>query len=347
MRGAVAFAGISGPSADLAGNLNSFRIAARDEATAVASGRVSVGGPLSAPKVGARLTIDHGEINLPQRLPPSVVTLQVVEIDSKARQPPERPAASAPPALPAALDITLDMPGRVFVRGRGLDSEWRGRLRIGGTTAAPIIAGSLEPVRGSFDILGKSFRLTRGAIVFDGGAKLDPSLDITAEVAAADITAQVVIGGLASAPTVTLTSTPVLPQDEILSRVLFGRGVGRITAAEGIQLAQAAAALTGGGPDVLGRLRTGLGLDWLRFGSSTAGTGTFNRPAPAGSAAGGSALTAGKYIAEGVSVGVTQGISPPTSKVTVEIQLTPRLTLGTEAGQNSGTGVSLNYNYDY
>ncbi len=347
-RGAIALGGGSGPSADLSGTLTSFRIAARDEAVVSASGRISVTGPLASPKVAAPLTIDRAEINLPQRLPPNIVVLRFVEVNGKTGKP-AGPAEGAPPALPVALDIALDMPGRVFVRGHGLDSEWRGRLTITGTSAAPVISGSLEPIRGSFDVLGKSFRLARGAIVFDGSAKLDPSLDITAEVSAADITAQVVIGGLLSAPTVSLTSTPVLPQDEILSRVLFNRGVGRITAAEGIQLAQAAAALTGGGPDVLGRLRSGLGLDWLRFGSGPLGAaaGIFNRPTRSGSATSGNALSAGKYIAEGVSVGVTQGISPPTSKVTVEIQLTPRLTLGTEAGQNSGTGVSLNYNYDY
>ena len=37
-----------------------------------------------------------------------------------------------------------------------------------------------------------------------------------------------------------------MPQDEILSRVLFGRTLGQITAAEGIQVAQAAATLAGG-----------------------------------------------------------------------------------------------------
>jgi autotransporter translocation and assembly factor TamB len=56
---------------------------------------------------------------------------------------------------------------------------------------------------------------------------------------------------------------------------------------------------------------------------------------------------AGKYVAPGVSVGVTQGISPPTSKVTVEVEVRPHLTVQGEAGQTGGTGIGLNYNYDY
>jgi translocation and assembly module TamB len=142
-----------------------------------------------------------------------------------------------------------------------------------------------------------------------------------------------------------------VPQDEILSRVLFNRGVGQLSAGEGMQLAAAAATLAGGGPGVLDKLRGSLGLDWFRLGSSPTGptTGTLNPRAAASSSsgAGGTALSAGKYIAPGVSVGVSQGVSPPTSKVTVEIEVMRHLTIGGEAGQSGSTGLGLNYNYDY
>jgi translocation and assembly module TamB len=348
-QGTVALTGRSAPSLDLSARLDGFRLAARDEAVVSASGRVRVTGPLTSPTVNAPLTIDRAEITLPERLPPNVVVLNVVEVNGRSGKP-LTPAALQPaaPAFTATLNITIDMPGRVFVRGHGLDSEWRGRLAIAGTSAAPRISGSLEAIRGSFDLLGKSFRLAQSRITFDGGAKLDPVLDIVAEVNAGGVTAQVKIGGFLSSPTVSLTSTPAMPQDEVLARVLFGRGVGQITAAEGLQLATAAAALTGRGPDVLGRLRSGLGLDWLSFGGGPVGVArSILNPNASGSATSGNAVSAGKYIAEGVSVGITQGVSPPTSKVTVEIQLTPRLTLQTEAGQNTGTGIGLNYNFDY
>jgi translocation and assembly module TamB len=279
-----------------------------------------------------------------------VVVLKVVEKNGKAGGKTPLPApADNQPALPAALDITLDMPGNIFVRGHGLESEWRGRLTITGTSAAPVIAGSLEQIRGSVDLLGKTFTLTRGAITFDGSPKLDPVLDIVAEASAADITAQVNISGPASAPKITLSSTPPVPQDEILARVLFNRGVGQITASEGLQLAAAAGTLAGGGPGVLDRLRGGLGLDWFRLGSGPNGpaSSTLNPRAATGSATGGTALSAGKYVAPGVSVGVSQGLSPPTSKVTVEIELRPHLTVQGEAGQSGSTGIGLNYNYDY
>ncbi len=348
-QGSVVLRGPAGPTAELSAQLNNFRVAARDEAVATASGKVSIAGPLTAPKVTAPLTLDRADINLPGTLPPNVVVLKVVKINGKTAQPQPPAAAPPPPALPATLDIALDMPGNIFVRGHGLESEWRGRLTITGTSAAPVISGSLEQIRGSVDFLGKTFALTRGTITFDGGAKLDPVLDIVAEASAADITAQVIIGGFASAPTVTLSSTPPVPQDEVLARVLFNRGVGQITAGQGLQLAAAAGTLAGGGPGVLDRLRGGLGLDWFRLGSGPSGpaSSTLNPRAATGGAASGTAVSAGKYIAPGVSVGVSQGLSPPTSKVTVEIEVRPHLTVQGEAGQSGSTGIGLNYSYDY
>jgi translocation and assembly module TamB len=348
--GNVALRGPGGPTAELSAMVDNFRVAARDEAVATASGNISIAGPLTAPKVMAPLTINRAEINLPQSLPPNVVVLKVVETNSRTgKSPPPAAAVKQQPALPAVLDIKVDMPGNIFVRGHGLDSEWRGKLTITGTSAAPAIRGSLEQIKGSVDLLGKTFTITRGMITFDGSAKLDPVLDIVAEASTADITAQVHIGGFAAAPTVTLTSTPPVPQDEILARVLFGRGVGQLSAGEGLQLAAAAGALAGGGPGMLDRLRGDLGLDWFRLGSGAASptTGTLNPRAAGGTAAGGTALSAGKYIAPGVSVGVSQGVSPPTSKVTVEIEVRPHVTVGGEAGQSGSTGIGLNYNYDY
>ena len=253
-QGNVVLSGPTGPTAQLSATLANFRVAARDEAVATASGTVAIAGPLTAPKVTAPLTVDRADISLPDSLPPNVVVLKVVEKNGKGGKAPLPAPADNQPALPATLDIAIDMPGNIFVRGHGLESEWRGRLTITGTSAAPVIAGSLEQIRGSVDLLGKTFTLTRGAITFDGSPKLDPVLDIVAEASAADITAQVNISGPASAPKITLSSTPSVPQDEILARVLFNRGVGQISAGEGIQLAAAAGTLAGGGPGVLDRL---------------------------------------------------------------------------------------------
>jgi translocation and assembly module TamB len=203
------------------------------------------------------------------------------------------------------------LPGQIFVRGRGLDSEWRGKLTVTGTSAAPQILGSLEVVRGTFDILGKTFKVTGGTISFDGAKTLDPILDIATEVIAGDIVAQVLVRGSASAPKISMSSTPAMPQEQILSYVLFGCAPTQITAAEGILVAQAAATLAGGGSGMLDKLRGGLGPDRLILGSSQSGNASSNlNPAAGGSNTSGTSVSGGKYLADGVYVGANQDLTP-------------------------------------
>jgi translocation and assembly module TamB len=347
-RGSIVLGG-AGPIADLSVSLDRFRAVGRDEAVLTSSGTVGIAGAISSPKVTVRLTTEQGELRIPDNLSPSVTRLQVVEINNRAKKvgATKSPKTSRP-AIPAALDIQIAVPGPMFVRGRGLDSEWRGRINVTGTSDAPRIIGSLEAIRGTFDFLGKSFKLSRGNIALDGGATIDPTLDIVAEIAASDITAQVSVTGPVSAPKIAMSSVPSVPQDEILSRVLFNRAVGQITAAEGIQVAQAAATLAGGGPGVLDRLRGRIGLDRLVFGSAPSGMASSNlNPAAGGSASSSTAISGGKYVAEGVYVGATQGLTPQSSKVMVEIEVRPRVTVQSDFSQTGGSGIGLNYKYDY
>jgi translocation and assembly module TamB len=106
--------------------------------------------------------------------------------------------------------------------------------------------------------------------------------------------------------------------------------------------------LADGGPGVLDRLRGRLGLDRLVFGSAPPGTASSNlSPAAGGNAATSAAISGGKYVAQGVYVGATQGLTPQSSKVTVEIEVRPHVTVETDLSQAAGTGIGLNYKYDY
>jgi translocation and assembly module TamB len=269
-------------------------------------------------------------------MPASVPQLDYVKIDSSRPAPPPKAAPPAPPVV-ATLEIHFHDPGQTFVRGRGLTSEWRGDLDITGTSADPRIVGEFDNVNGTFDILGKSFVLEHGTLRFGGGPL--PQLDILAQVQAADITAEILVQGSPTKPSLTLTSVPSLPQDEVLSRIMFGSGVGQITPAQGLQLAQAAATLAGGGPSMLDRLRNATGLDRLSVGSD---------PTQAGSGVTGTTISGGKYVAPGVFVGVDQGVSGTSTKAKVEVEITPHITANATAGAGSeGSSVGVQYKLDY
>ena len=242
----------------------------------------------------------------------------------------------AAPTSDVSLDLGVTLPGQVFVRGRGLDSEWRGDLRITGAAAAPEIVGDLSLVRGQLALLGRDFALTRGKIDFPGGAELDPLLDIVAENESDDLTVALRLFGPASRPAFELSSQPALPQDEVLARVLFGKASTQLTPFEALQLANAAAELSGrsAGGGALDFARDLVGVDTLRFESDPGGAG-----APA--------LAAGKAVTDEVYVGVKQGATPGSGSAGVEIEVFPNILLESGVGQGGSSNLGVKFKWDY
>ena len=347
--GRVDLAAAGGPTLEMKAELKSFTAARGDTATAILSGTAAVSGPLAGPAVKAAITLDRADINIPDQLPPNVAKLDVVRVDSRYpnRQVPKTAAAAAPP-FAATLDVDFVSNGQCFVRGRGLDSEWRGKIHVGGTSASPAVTGQFEVANGTFDILSHSFTIERGVVGFAGST--NPEVDLLATAKTADITANIIVQGSPSSPTLKLTSTPELPQDEVLSRVLFGTSVGQISAVQGLQLAAAAASLaTGGGSGVLDRVRNATGLDRLTLNSDNTSTssGSTNGDNQKG-ALGGASVSGGKYVAPGVFLGVDQGAGVGTTKARVEIELLPRVTVDATVGAGSdSTSLGVNYKFDY
>ena len=308
----------------------------RDDITAVASGKLRAKGRSDRMTVSGRIETNQVEATIVDSLPPEVVDIKVVEVNAPgARAATPSRAKSSGGGTKIALALDVKMPRRVFLRGRGLDSEWAGELRVTGSADAPVIKGVLRPVRGRFDLAGKVFNLGDGRVTFDGREKIDPILDVRAEHKTKDITATVRITGSASKPKIALSSVPTLPQDEILARVLFNKSVGRLTAAEAAQLGAALASLTGldgGGLGILDRVRQALGVDALRVGKNDDGQAT---------------VGVGKYVTDDVYVGVDQGTSQKSSNVTVEVTVIPNVTVKSDVGADARSRVGVNWKLDY
>lgn len=163
--------------------------------------------------------------------------------------------------------VNTTAPSRVRVEGMGLDSEWGIDIALRGTVDYPRIGGTANLVRGDYTFAGAEFELTRGRIVFDQNGPIDPQLDITAETVRSGTNVGIGITGNAMAPQIAFSSNPPLPDEEILSRLLFGGPVTSLSATDALQLAAALASLQsgGGGLDPIGSLRSSIGLDQLRI----------------------------------------------------------------------------------
>jgi translocation and assembly module TamB len=267
------------------------------------------------------------------------VEIQVEEINRRGGPPiqPEEPASAASP-FQLRLDMTVKAQNQIFVRGRGLEIEMASDVTVGGTAAKPIIGGGLKLVNGTLDLLTKRFDFTQANVDFVGDGSTDPVLDVTATAKATDITAQVVVTGRASAPKIVLTSTPELPQDEVLARVLFNKGFSDLSAFEAIQLAQSIGQLAGigGGPGILDSVRNTLGIDRLELLGGGEGEGLS-----------GAGVAAGRYVSRDVYVGAEQRVGEAGSRVVVEIDMTDNLKVRTDIGTNSGAGVGVLYEWEY
>ena len=166
---------------------------------------------------------------------------------------------------------------RVAVDGLGLDSEWSADIIVRGTTDNPRIGGEARMVRGTYSFAGTRFDLERGLIDFDANVPIDPRLDILAETQSDGLDVAVQVRGSALQPEIAFTSTPVLPEEELLARLLFGGSITELSATDALQLGAAVASLNGGGGlDPINQLRSAIGLDRLRIVSAdpTIGRGT-------------------------------------------------------------------------
>lgn len=350
-RGAISGGGTidlarEGLPADLSFQLKGARPIVSDLVTATLSGDVKLSGALDgALTASGKLDVVDGEIHLPERFPPEVAVLDVRRPGQAAPQP--RSAASI------ALDVALRTTGRITVRGHGIEADLGGRIHLGGTSAAPDIGGGFEMRRGTFTFAGQTLIFTAGKLRFDGAGlrnRLDPTLDFTAATSSGGVTATLNVGGYASAPKITLSSSPDLPQDEILAHLLFQQSAKQLTPLQLAQIAQAIAAFGGHGFDPLGALRKGIGLDRLAVGSTTGGASGSETQ---------TTVEAGKYVARNVYVGARQNLSGGT-QVQVQVDLTKRLkaqaTLSTgtnatattgNAAQDNGSSVGLSYEFEY
>lgn len=244
--------------------------------------------------------------------------------------PPETTASNSGdgPVYPLALNINA--PGRIFIRGRGINAEMGGDLRLRGDTGNVISSGSLDLIRGRLDIIGKRFQLDDGSVQFQGA--LTPYIRFVTTTEVPDGTASITVEGVATEPEITFSAVPEAPEDEVLSLILFGRYISELSAFQAVQLASGIAQLTGrGGIDVLGNLRSGLGIDELDVTTDAEGS---------------TSVTAGKYITDEIYTDVTSNTESGTD-ISLNIDLTKSLTGKATVAEDGNSSIGLFFERDY
>ena len=226
--------------------------------------------------------------------------------------------------------MRINAPNQIFVRGRGLDVELAGALRIQGTTTDIQPVGQFNLRRGRLIVLGQRIDFDEGSLQLVGN--LDPQIHFVAETQSEDVTAIITVDGRVSAPRITFSSEPPLPEDEVLARVLFNRSTQNLSAFQVAQLAAAAAELAGGGgPGILSQIRGATGLDDLDIVTQDDGS---------------TAVRAGKYLDDNIYLDV-QTDTDGTTRAEIRLDLSRSVTARGSVGSDGNSTIGLYYERDY
>jgi translocation and assembly module TamB len=303
-----------------------------------ASGRLRLEGTLLRdPILSGNISLGKTEITVPESFAGDATLLDVKHVrpDAKTRQTLARRNQATPAPSPTArpsilrLDVTVNAPNQIFVRGRGLDAELGGNIRVQGPVSNVQPIGQFELRRGRLSILGKRIDLTEGTISLTGD--LDPVVNFVAQTSAQDVEAYIIIKGRISDVDVSFTSSPELPQDEVLALIIFGRGINDLSPVQIARLAAIAAELTGGNsPGLVDGIRRGAGLDDLDVVEDDDGN---------------AAVRAGKYVSDNVYLGVEAG--QKNTEATVNLDITDNLTARGGVSSDGETSLGIFLEKDY
>ena len=302
---------------------------------------MTISGPLAQSGViGGTVTLSRTDITIPERLPASIAMVDVKHLHASeaiAQQSreiaPSTPNGGGESSGGLQLDLAVNAPSRIFVRGRGIDAEFGGSLQVVGAVSNPRAQGAFTMIRGRLDLLARRFDFDRGSITFAG--RLDPTLDFQTSTTVSGVSYSILVGGIASDPDISFTSTPSMPEDEVLANLFFGRSLSRLSPLQIARLANAVSQLSGGDSraGTLGRLLGGGGATSVDLIQEEDGEGT--------------ALGIGRYLNDRTYLNIEKALSGGSGKVTVDMDLTDNLKARGEIGADGESRAGVFFERDY
>ena len=343
---------------DLTFNANEFSVINTRQYKAAVSGKLVSSGSLEKPFVRGELNLTKSSLRpdrslLQRRGPPprdpTVLVVQNAEELTAGRQQEKKSEEasgqssedSSPPQSDLyrrlGLDVAATIPRGTWVYLEEGSIELMGQVRARKNPEEELsLSGGVETVRGSYTFQGRKFQLERGKVLFTGGSKIDPSLDVAARYALPNYQVDLVVGGASSAPTLTLRSEPQLEQADILSLLLFGKRAGALN--EGERVSFQAQAIKAAADYVAGGLQQSvaehLGLDVVELN--------------VGEGLGQGKVGVGKNVTKDVFVSASQELDKEKAQeYSIEYQLAPNWQLKSSTTSKGNNGFDLFWQKQY
>jgi translocation and assembly module TamB len=218
------------------------------------------------------------------------------------------------------LNVLVELGDKVKFDGYGLNAYFAGSLRVRDMTGKLTTArGELNVLDGKYKLYGMELGVERGQLLFAGGPIDTPGLNIRASRHTDDVRVGVDVGGTLPEPTLSMFSSPSMPQSEIIAYLLTGKPMADMDAASGQKASALGDAFALAGGNLLtGEIGSRVGLDELSL-QSEGETGDEE-------------LVLGKYLSPNLYVSYGIGLYEAINTVRVRYQLNKNLSVRSESG---------------
>ena len=346
--GTISMSGYAPDRLDLRIALDRWPAIATNRYRSDVSAEIFCRGTVVAPQITGTVDVLRGVLRpdldfltrAPTERDPTIRIISAVAPPPGAAPPEPRPAPSAvePSAIykNTTLDVTLTVHHNTWISHADASVELAGRVVARKQPDSDLqLTGRIETVRGWMNFQQRQFRIAQGGLEFTGGSKIDPALDVTVEYKTGEYVVRVILGGTASAPSLTLTSEPSLTQADILSVLMFGKTAQDLSEGQRVDMQNQATQLAASFAaseirqsvgDALGL--SGRGIQLQELSGSRVALGTY--------------LTDRTFVTVGQNYGAQQG-----QEMRVEYELTPRWSITSSGSSAGGSGADIIWHRRY
>jgi translocation and assembly module TamB len=224
--------------------------------------------------------------------------------------------------LKVHTNVAMELGDQVTFDGFGLTARITGDLRVKDSPEKLTTArGALNIVDGKYKLYGMELNVERGQLLFAGGPIDTPGLSIRASRETDNVRVGVDVGGTLAEPTLTMFSSPAMPQSEIVAYLLTGKPMADLDSQTGQKASALGDALSlAGGSLLSGEIGSRVGLDQLALQSE-------GEP-------GDEELVLGKYLSPDLYVSYGISLYESFNTFRIRYQLNDRLSVRTETGIN-------------
>jgi translocation and assembly module TamB len=313
----------------------------------IASGQAQVELAREAVRVTGDFKADAGAVDISQP--------DLPRLSNDVRVSTAAPSQGAATPLRLGLDLGLDLGPAFYLRGRGLDAQIIGQLRLRAESLDSLRAvGTVQARDGSFTAFAHRLVLVRARLNFQGPLD-NPGLDVLALRRDLPVEVGVTLTRTLADPLIRLYANPPMAEQETLSWLVLGRS----PTSDGLDnpvLARAALGLLSGiGEGPTDRLLRQFGIDELTIRSGEVGSPGSLLPSTtvAGSLRGDTSVNAareivvvGKRINDSLTVTYEQALAGAANALLLSYRLTDRLSLVAQAGTDNALNLVYSIAFD-